>query len=193
MRSTIVRCSACDRSLPLPATVGSGSIACSRCDQATGVWLFPALFREKSSTGAQQILDEGQSSCMSHPTKKAVAVCSGCGRFLCGLCDIDWGGDHLCSTCIGHRKQNDTDNELRSEYFHYDRVVMSMVLLSILLTFMGIGVFLVPVAIYVGWRYWSEPWRPVPHGKWLMIIALTLAFFVMLGLGAFLVFFLVNL
>jgi hypothetical protein len=191
MRSTIVRCSACDRALTLPHTVGSGTLTCTHCSQATRLWLFPALYREKSGTEAQHLLDEGHSSCMNHPTKQAVTVCNGCGKFLCSLCDIDWNGEHVCSTCIEHRKSDDTKNELRSEYIHYDRVVLALALASFVLYFLG--VVLAPIALYIGWRYWNEPWRPVPYRKWGMVAYIALAFLILLGWGTLFVFFFINL
>lgn len=190
MRNTIVRCSGCDRALALPAGPGPAILPCTRCGLNTRLWLFPALFETRKSAVAQQVIEEGHSSCMNHPAKRAVTVCDGCGKFLCALCDIDWNGDHLCSACIEHRKRTDTDNELRSEYVHYDRIVFALAIGSIFLYFLG--VIMAPIALYVGWRYWNEPWRPVPYRKFGMIAALSLAFLILLGWGTLIVYFIIN-
>lgn len=170
---------------------GAASVACTRCGANTNLWLFPALFKSSKSVDAQLLLDEGQSSCMNHPAKRAVAVCDGCGKFLCALCDVDWNGDHLCSACIAHRKQANPDNALRTEYIHYDRIVLALAIASIFLYFLG--VIVAPAALYIGWRYWNEPWRPVPYRKYGMIAYIALAFLIMLSWCTFIVYFIINL
>ena len=191
MRNTIVRCSACDHALSLPETVGGGTLTCTHCQKPTRLWLFPALYQNKKSEAAQVVLDEGHSSCMNHPNKRAVSVCDGCGKFLCALCDIDWNGEHLCSNCIEHRGSDENkNNELRTEYIHYDRIVFGLALFSIVLFFLG--VFIAPVALFMGWRYWNEPWRPVPYRKWGMIFSLVLAFVTMTGWATYLTSIFVN-
>lgn len=191
MRSTIVRCSACDHALSLPDAVGAGTLRCDQCEAVTQLWLFPALYRPAKSAGAQLVVDEGHSSCMNHPNKIATAVCDGCGKFLCALCDIEWSGEHLCSTCIEHRKDAGAQNDLKSEYVHYDRIVFALAVASLLFYFMG--VIFAPIALYIGWRYWKEPWRPVPYRKWGMVASIVLAFAVLAGWGAFFSFFIINL
>lgn len=191
VRNTIVRCSICDHALALPETVGGGTLTCSHCQQPTRLWLFPALYKSRKSATAQAVLEEGHSSCMNHPTKRAVSVCDGCGKFLCALCDIDWNGEHLCSACIEHRGSGDEDEALRTEYIHYDRVVFGFALLSIVFSFLGL--LFAPIALFIGWRYWNAPWRPVPYRKWGMIIYMLLAFLALCGWGLFLTFFFINL
>ena len=74
---------------------------CSGCNSLLQVELFPAFFRASSAgQTADEVLLEGESTCFYHPTKKAVLPCSGCGRFLCSLCDCDLGGNHICPTCL---------------------------------------------------------------------------------------------
>jgi len=175
MRNTAVRCSRCDRALTLPGGAGAGALTCARCGAETRLWLFPALFRGRGGGEAQ----------------RAVAVCDGCGKFLCALCDIDWSGEHLCSACIEHRGRAGGEEALRTEYVHYDRLVLALAAASFVLYF--IGVILAPIALFIGWRYWNEPWRPVPHGKFGMIAYMTLAFLILLGWGTLIVYFFANL
>ena len=176
MQNTILRCSACGHAMALPNEVGAADLSCGHCSAITRFWLFPALFRPRKSAEAQLIVDEGHSSCMNHPDKKATTVCDGCGKYLCALCDIDWAGEHLCSTCIEHRRDG-ANNELKTEYIHYDRIVFAMAVVSMFLYFFG--VIVAPIALYIGWRYWKETWRPVPYRKWGMIFSIILSFIVM--------------
>jgi uncharacterized paraquat-inducible protein A len=179
MRNTIVRCGRCGAALTIPDATGAGEVDCRSCGATTGVWLFPALHRTRSPEQAQPILEEGHSSCLSHPQKRAVAVCDGCGRFMCALCDVDWNGEHLCPTCIAHRKSADHEGTLRTEYFHYDLIALLLALVAIPTSFMG--VFIAPIVIFLGVRYWKAPWRPVPYRKWTMVLAVLLATMAMVG------------
>ena len=193
MRETILWCSACDARSPLPAAPGAGTVACPVCRHPSQVWLFPALYRETRGSAGQRLLEEGQSSCMNHPQKQAVAVCDGCGKFLCALCDVDWNGEHVCTACIQHRKLSDHEGAYQSTYTHYDSVALGIVLLSVLMmSFFGLGGLIAPVTLYVAWRYWRVPWRPVPHRKWRMALAVILANLIFVGWLGFVVYFFVN-
>ena len=173
MRNTIVRCGQCSGVLSIPGGTGTGAINCRFCGAVTRLWLFPALYRSRGDVQALALQEEGHSGCMNHPQKRAVAVCDGCGKYLCALCDVDWNGEHLCPSCIGHRKTDDTGGALRTSYVHYDLIALYLALASIPTSF--VGVFLSPVALFLCWRYWKTPWRPMPHRKWTMVIAAVLA------------------
>jgi hypothetical protein len=48
----------------------------------------------------QSLADASEASCFFHPQKKAACTCETCGRFLCDLCDLDFGGQHICPSCL---------------------------------------------------------------------------------------------
>ncbi|MBL7645390.1 MAG: B-box zinc finger protein [Candidatus Hydrogenedentes bacterium] len=180
MRNTIVRCGQCNGVLGAPATTGSGSLPCPTCRTESRAWLFPALYRSRDGQQAQALQEEGHSSCMNHPQKRAVAVCDGCGKFLCALCDVDWNGEHLCPACIGHRKTADPEGTLRTEYMHYDLIALTLVLVSIPMWVFGI--VLAPMAVFIGIRYWNTPLRPVPYRRWPLVLVVLLGAVVFVGL-----------
>jgi hypothetical protein len=179
MRNTIVRCGKCSGALSIPEATGAGPVNCRFCGAVTQVWLFPALYRPRGGQSAQALQEEGHSGCMNHPQKRAVAVCDTCGKYLCALCDVDWNGEHLCPSCIGHRKNSDLAGALRTEYIHYDLIALFLALLAIPTSFFG--VFIAPIALFIGWRFWNAPWRPVPGRKWTMVLALVLASTALVG------------
>lgn len=194
MRKTFLRCGTCESTLAAPFHPGGGSIPCPVCGIASRAWVFPALFQQPESDTGQRLLEEGQSSCMNHPDKQAVAVCDACGKFLCALCDVDWGGEHLCTACIQHRKASDHEGAYQSTYIHYDSVALFIVLLSLgMMSFFGLGGLLAPVVVYVAWRHWRTPWRPVPFRRWPMMVAVLLANLIFVSWIGFAVYFIVNL
>lgn len=193
MRNTILRCGACEAGLGTPEGTGGKILPCPVCRQTSRVWSFPALFQDSRADAGQRLLEEGQSSCMNHPQKQAVAVCDGCGKFLCALCDVDWNGEHLCTACIQHRKQSDHEGAYQTAYIHYDSVALGVVLLSLMMmSFFGLGGLIAPITFYIAWRYWRVPWRPVPHRKWRMALAVILANLVFITWLGFLVYLLAN-
>ena len=191
MRNTIVRCCLCGDALELPETAGARSVPCRNCRFRVRVWVFPALHRAQDASAGQPLLEEGHSSCMNHPDKRAVSVCEACGKFMCALCEVDWNGERLCPGCIQHRRESDSDRTLRAEFIHYDSIALAIAIFSILMSFFS-GL-IAPAALYIGWRYWRAPLRPVPHGRWIMVIAMLLASLVFVSWIAFLVFMGINL
>lgn len=78
---------------------------CPACGAQGVAWVFPALFRPVPAgvTGEDlsEVNGEGEAACFFHARKRATVPCDRCGRFLCRLCDLDFGdGRHLCPECL---------------------------------------------------------------------------------------------
>src|SRR5688500_6830337 len=101
MMTRRVRCTKCQFPMD-PVGYSSGAFhRCQQCKAPSQVEVFPALLAPpRVGEIAEALQIEGESSCFYHPAKKAVVPCDGCGRFLCALCEIDLGGQKLCSSCI---------------------------------------------------------------------------------------------
>jgi hypothetical protein len=46
------------------------------------------------------------STCFFHVSNQAEKICEGCGRFLCAVCAVPFGGRTLCPTCIAAGKKD---------------------------------------------------------------------------------------
>ncbi len=96
-----VRCPKCYQPLPPDLLATGGVCACPFCRAALELLVFPAIHRQIGpGTAAEVALLDGESTCFFHPEKKASVLCGGCGRFLCALCDVPVGGQHLCPRCV---------------------------------------------------------------------------------------------
>src|SRR5687767_8874789 len=107
MSTSVILCTGCNTSLQSTFLNRHQLSDCPRCGVPLLVEVFPALFRSPSAGQAgEAMLVEEVSSCFYHEQKKAITLCEACGRFLCGLCDLDFGGQHLCPRCLesGRRK-----------------------------------------------------------------------------------------
>ena len=191
MRSTILRCGACRASMAVPGAPGAGIEACPVCHTPSWTWRFPAFYQARDANAGLPLLDEGESSCMNHPQKRAVSVCDGCGKFLCALCEVDWNGENLCPACIRHRTTSVEADAYQREYIHYDVIALGVVVLCVPLWVFG-GL-LAPVALFMGWRFWRKPLRPVPHTRAFLIVAIVLAMLIIIAWMAFALFMFLNL
>lgn len=126
-----------------------------------------------------------QATCFFHPDKAFQACCQRCGRFVCALCDLQLGAEHVCPTCF-ERGRADTgagagNAEWRYRDVHYDSIALTVGWGWIL--FWPVIVAALPAVIFLhvkyrkaprsyliprsGWRFW---------GAYLGFISLPLLF-----------------
>jgi hypothetical protein len=136
---------------------------------------FPALVRPISSgKPAEQILIEGEAGCFYHPQKKAVVACEYCGRFLCGLCDIDLNGQHLCTSCIEAGKKKKSMTTLENRRVLYDDMALAFAILPLISFFFTLVT--APIAIFLAIRHWNTPSSIIPRrSKVRMLLAIGIA------------------
>src|SRR5690606_1734344 len=93
-------CPKCKAPNPVRGT-GFVMMDCIKCTKPFEAQVWPRLV-SGADAGAvpDAVLSDEHSACFNHPEKQATAVCDGCGRFICTLCDIEVEGKHLCSGCF---------------------------------------------------------------------------------------------
>ncbi|MCX7887244.1 MAG: hypothetical protein N3B01_08360 [Verrucomicrobiae bacterium] len=124
---------------------------------------------------AGEPLADGEAGCFYHPSKAACVVCDACGRFLCGLCDVELDGEHYCPPCLEAKHQVRIRSRLESRCVLYDNIALALALLALF------PCFLLPVsspaAIAVaiwGWRKQSGLLR---RSKLRFVVAILMAVF----------------
>jgi len=175
-------CTKCRAPLSAEGFAATPTVVCSSCGTKMTATLFPAFTTATiTSRAAETLVVDGEASCFFHAGKKAVVACAGCGRFLCGLCDLPWGKDHLCSTCLAAWKRKGKMTELENKRVLYDHVAFWVSIGPLLLFFFVFPLFCTiataPLAIILSLRYWSAPnslvWSKAP--RFLLAIFLSLA------------------
>ncbi len=148
---------------------------CPGCGSELWTEVFPAFLRPiaKGSAG-EVVLVPGESTCFYHETKKAVVVCDACGRFLCGLCDLDFHGQHLCPACLESGRKKKTIAQLEDSRFLHGRQALLLAVLPLFLT--GLA------ALFLCLRHWRSPGSLVRPARWQMPVALALAVLQVVGL-----------
>jgi hypothetical protein len=170
-----VRCSKCVKPLPLEVLSAGGPVVCPTCRALLEVFVFPAIHRRIGpGLAAELSLVEGETTCFFHADKKAVVVCNGCGRFLCALCDVPIGGEHLCPKCVEAGRTKKTLTTFENYRTSYPSLALTFAFLPLLIW--PITVITAPLAVFLvlfGWR--KPPSVTGQRRRAVMIIALIFA------------------
>jgi len=104
--ATALRCPKCAMPFEPGVSQGVTSLQCQACRSVLTVALLPAFVSppEAISTSSGTLASEGEAACFFHPEKRADQTCERCGRFICTLCDMPFGGRHLCPKCLDSSK-----------------------------------------------------------------------------------------
>lgn len=129
-----------------PLAPDSGT--CPACRASVTALIFPALHAPKqTSTGSP--LSDGDASCFYHVSKKAEVACDRCGRFLCGLCHVDWVGQNWCPGCI------EANRDLTTRSVLYDSMALQLSIFPLLIW--PVTLITGPMALYIAIRHWRSP------------------------------------
>jgi hypothetical protein len=174
MESSLVKCGKCQAVL-YPAAFNTGQFSpCPSCEAPLAIEVFPAILQTPSAAApAEPLLVEGQSSCFYHPAKKASIVCEGCGRFLCGLCDLELNGRHVCPVCLEAGQKKSRFKDLENTRVLWDHIALAVALFPVLCfwpSFIG-----APCAIYLVLRYRKAPCSITGKSNLAFIAAAVLA------------------
>jgi len=190
MESSLVKCSKCQAIL-FPESFNTGQFSpCLSCAAPLAVEVFPALLQTPSAAAAEPLLVEGQSSCFYHPAKKASIVCQGCGRFLCGLCDLELNGRHVCPVCLEAGQKKSRFKDLENTRVLWDHLALAVALFPLLCfwpSFIG-----APYALYLVLRYRKAPCSITGKSNLAFVAAGTLAVLELAGWVIFIVYAIVK-
>jgi hypothetical protein len=174
MAARLVGCTKCRAPLPPDFYNLAELCACPACGTLVQVEVFPAALRPTAvGSAGEAVLVEGEASCFYHPAKKAVVPCASCGRFLCAVCDVDLGDQHLCPACVESGRRKGRLEQLENRRTLYDSLALAVAIYPIIAVWTTI--IGAPIAIYLSIRYWNAPSSAIPRSKWRFIVAIILA------------------
>src|SRR6202041_77007 len=110
-----VACPSC-RGAVTPTEVPSGWQSCPYCQKRLRIRIWPVA---RQKTNAASAMPE-QATCFFHPEKAFEACCQRCGRFLCTLCDLQLGAEHVCPTCFERGRADTGQSDGKAEWRHRD-------------------------------------------------------------------------
>lgn len=172
----MLECPHCHSGFPREWSASVSPFPCPNCARVMEVHVFPAFARsEKTEALAGVRALDGEACCFHHPTKRAMRICDGCGIFICDLCDLDTGKQHLCPTCLEKGQTNKKLTHINNETVLYDGFALGLALAPLTGAFWWIFPISAPAALFFGIRYWKAPRSVVPRDNTRMIIAIVLS------------------
>ena len=181
LQSPLTYCHVCLANI---AYAPDGAIVGCRCGARAQAFIYPAILRLGASSTGEAVQAEGEAVCFAHEDKRAVAACDSCGRFVCGLCRIEWGSRVLCPACINAAEKR-TDLLTRSRPL-YDTMALAIALGSLVI--FTLSLVTAPIAIYLAIRALRAPRSLVPRTMARAWIALSIAVLELGGWGWLLVY-----
>lgn len=166
---TPIQCGHCGTEVA-PADWGvAGGLACVACGQPVQVFLFPAVQRSFAGARPEALLGSEESACYFHAGNRAAVACDNCGRFLCALCDLPVGGQHLCSPCLSAG----ATASLVTQRTRYDSLALMLSTWSFFL--FQFAIFPCAAALWFVARHWGDPPGLFPRGRWRFVVAAVVA------------------
>lgn len=146
----------------------TGWQSCPFCGKRLQIRLWRTLRQNTSAAAAMP----DQATCFFHPDKAFQACCQRCGRFVCALCDLQLGAEHVCPTCFERGRGDSGLAGGKAEWRHrdvlYDSIAVALgwgwvIVWPVIVAALPIAIFLhvkyrkAPRAYLVprsGWRFW---------------------------------------
>ncbi len=159
--------------MPLPRwELAKGEATCTTCGSGNRVRVFPAALGAEAQDRAETAL-EGEAACFDHPGKRAVSSCTQCGRFVCQLCAVAFGGETWCPSCVAAGAGRAKQAKAITSRNLYDSMVLVLPLASLLLW--PLTLFAAPAALALGVMKWREPVSLVRRNRWRMALGMAIS------------------
>ncbi len=129
------------------------------------------MLAEKWGTIGEPVTSDAEAGCFFHPQTKAALACDACGRFLCRLCDIELGTQHVCPTCLQQGVATKSASVLDNRRVLYDSIVLGVSLAGPLF-FIWPSLFTAPLSVILAIWYWNRPRSIVPRTRVRFILAI---------------------
>ena len=164
-----VTCPRCDGNLAAVVDASTEWQSCPYCEKRLQIRVWGAV---RQNTNAAAALSN-QATCFFHPDKVFQSCCQRCGRFVCALCDLQLGAEHVCPTCFERERADSGVAAGKAEWRHRD-VLYDSIAVTIgwgWILFWPVLVAAIPAAIFLhvkyrkaprsylipryGWRFWA--------------------------------------
>ena len=165
-----VPCARCDSPLPLWELSSAGTADCTSCDSRNTVRVFPALFAAPGGPAVPEAALEGEAACFDHPSKRAVAACHQCGRFVCQLCSVEFDDQVWCPACVAAGRGRGKAVYLEPSRTLFDSIALVVPLASLI--FWPLTIITGPGTIVFSAMTWRRPLSLVRKHRWRFVLAI---------------------
>jgi hypothetical protein len=161
-------CPKCRRRLPDYCLTPGERAFCPLCKTDFHVEVFSALSFAPTIVKPESVALGADAACFFHAQNQAVSVCENCGRFLCEVCRVDFGGHILCSECIGGGGRH-VAAPTEKQRVLYGSIALSLAFLPLLVW--PLTLVTAPGAICLVVWAWQKPSSLVQSSRWRLILA----------------------
>jgi hypothetical protein len=151
---TALPCPKCSRTLEPVSWRDDAAGTCWRCKADFEFEAFPALTAGRARVAAAAAVVEADSVCFFHASNRAETVCEDCGRLVCPVCTIDFGGKKRCPTCVAATKDSGAEAVVKDRVL-YDSQALGLVFIPIFIW--PFTLLTAPVAIGFVIYGWKKP------------------------------------
>lgn len=163
---TIIACPHCSGGIPADSPWES----CPFCQKWVQICFWPIV---RQNTSAVAALSD-QATCFFHPDKAFQACCQRCGRFVCALCDLQVGAEHVCPTCF-ERGTADAGADAATAEWRYRDVLYDSIAITagwLWILFWPTIVAALPAVIFLHVKYRKSPRSYlIPRSGWRFWVA----------------------
>lgn len=180
----MVACPECGGNL---APIGAEWQSCPYCEQRLQIRAWPVARNRTNATAAMP----DQATCFFHPEKAFQTCCQRCGRFVCALCDLQLGAEHVCPTCFERGRADTRLDGNKAEWRHrdvlYDSIAVTIGWAWIVVWPLIVAAIPAAIVLHVkfrkaphsyllprsGWRFWVAyagfVWLPLLFASLLLL------------------------
>lgn len=164
-----IPCARCNAPLPGWELAAADRASCTSCGSSNQVRIFPAALRTPAPVKTDAALD-GEATCYDHPGKRAVAACRHCGRFVCGLCSVEFGDEVWCPSCVAGRAGSAQSANPETSRVLYDSIAVLTPWLSLFVW--PLTIITGPAAVVFSILKWRQPLSLVRRSRWRLVLAI---------------------
>jgi len=161
-----VTCPECSNDIP----ADSRRQSCPYCQKWLQIRVWPIV--PQKGNAASALAD--QATCFFHPDRAFQTCCLRCGRFLCALCDLQLGAEHVCPTCF-ERGRTDSGQKAGTAEWRYRDVLYDSIALTVgwvWILFWPVIVAALPAVIFLHVKYRKAPrLYLIPRSGWRFWVA----------------------
>lgn len=145
-----------------------GDVArCETCKREFEFREFPAFRAERVVSKPRELAGEDDATCFFHAQNQAETVCAGCGRLLCAVCAVNFGGSTLCPSCIASGKTSPA----REEKEKWAHAGPALLLATAPLIVWPFTLLTAPAALVLTIVNWNKPSGVVRRFRWQRWVA----------------------
>jgi hypothetical protein len=161
--------------MPLPKweLAASESAVCTMCGSSNVVKVFPAALASAHSLPPGEAALEGEAACFDHSTRRAVSACQQCGRYVCQLCSVEFGGQTWCPSCVAAGAGHARSANLETSRSLFDSTALILPLASLLVW--PFTVIAAPASLVLSAMKWSQPLSLVRPNRWRFAAAILIS------------------